>query len=256
MSLRGNSLSLGFDGLMTPRREVANAAESDLDLAAQKIVLVHGLWMGAWAMRPLAARLRSAGHTTRIFNYPTRTRGVRDNARRLADSIRNDNESTTVRIVAHSLGGLVTLHALRHLNEIGGTVVLLGSPINGSATAERFANWPGAQLLIGQARSGLAAPVPEPSASWNVSMIAGTRRLGLGVIVSPKGEAGDGTVALAETRAKWLRRHIEMPETHSSLLVSPRVSAQVLELFSAEQPGQPTRAERGLRDSRLREDDA
>lgn len=194
------------------------------------VVLVHGLWMGAWAMRPLAARLRKQGRHVHIFAYPTRTVGVDDNADTLAAFVAGLAKDR-VDFVAHSLGGLVTLHALQRLPMHQGRVVLLGSPINGSATADRFANWPGAQILLGTAIDSLSTRVPGPDPQWSVSMIAGNRRVGLGVLVSSDTVAGDGTVALEETRAQWLREHLVLPESHSSLLISSKVANQVLALL-------------------------
>jgi len=199
---------------------------------ATRVTIVHGLWMGAWAMRPLAAKLAAAGYQPSLFSYPTRTRGIERNAQALAEHLRQNFGSEPARLVGHSLGGVVALHAMQMLGELAGSAVLLGSPINGSATAERFSDWPGAKALLGEARKGLTTgSAPKPSEAWEVRMIAGTRRLGLGVLVSAAGEPGDGTVAVYETQADWLVEHRVMPETHSSMLMSRAVADQVIGWF-------------------------
>ncbi len=194
------------------------------------VLLTHGLWMGAWVMRPLARRLSKQGLATTCFSYSSRARSLRHNVAALVAAVRALNVHR-VDLVGHSLGGVVIVHALQQLSDLSGRAVLLGSPVAGSHAGERFSRWPGVGHLLGHAAKAVSEPAPAPPGSWSVSMIAGTRRIGLGVLVSDGRRAGDGTVALTETQANWLDEHITVPQTHSSLLVSKQVAAEVVRLL-------------------------
>jgi hypothetical protein len=65
-----------------------------------------------------------------------------------------------------------------------------------------------------------------------VGSIAGTRRLGLGAIVTrAKGsstEPSDGLVNVSETRLPGLADHLVMDTAHSTMVVSSRVAQQVV----------------------------
>jgi hypothetical protein len=58
-------------------------------------------------------------------------------------------------------------------------------------------------------------------------MIAGSRSFGLGLLLGGLGEPGDGTVAIAETRAEGLRQHLVLPVTHTGMLFSKDVAREV-----------------------------
>ena len=45
-----------------------------------EIVLVHGLWFGAWSLGPLAWRLERSGLPVRRFSYRTTRAGLDDHA--------------------------------------------------------------------------------------------------------------------------------------------------------------------------------
>jgi hypothetical protein len=62
---------------------------------------------------------------------------------------------------------------------------------------------------------------------WQTGMIAGSRSFGLGLLVGGTAGAGDGTVAVRETRAEGLRNHLVLPVTHTGMLFSRAVARQV-----------------------------
>ena len=190
----------------------------------RRVILVHGLWMGEWGLRVLARRLHDRGCAVRCHAWRTVTAPFEESVAQLAALI---SETGPVHLVAHSLGGLVVLHALQQTVATTGRVVLLGTPLAGCAAAERFRRWPLGPRMLGHAADPLCRPAPAPPAGWQVHMIAGRVRLGFGLLASGFDDPGDGTVTLAETRADWLTGHTVLPETHTSLLFSRRVADEV-----------------------------
>jgi pimeloyl-ACP methyl ester carboxylesterase len=191
------------------------------------VVLVHGLWFGAWSMRLLGRRLRRAGFATRSFRYRS-IRGALDDHARALSAYTAAGEQNGVQFVVHSLGGLVTLRMLAsHPERPGARVVLLGTPLKGSAVARRAARIPGFARMLGGVRPALEAGFTRLPSGCEVGMVAGSRGVGLGLLVGGTGGAGDGTVAVSETQADGLRDHLVLPVTHTGLLFSRAVARQV-----------------------------
>ncbi len=138
--------------------------------------------------------------------------------------------------VGHSLGGLVVLQLLaRQPPARAGRVVLLGSPIRGSAAAARLARHPLARRLLGRApEAGLVAGIGDER-DWDreIGMIAGRAPVGLGGPLGGLPRPHDGTVAVEETRAPWLTDHLTLPVSHFSMLFSRRVVAAVCRFLAS-----------------------
>ena len=106
--------------------------------APETVVLVHGIWMSSLELVLLARRLRRCGYRTLRFHYRSLRRTVRQNAAHLARRVQQ-LPAGQIHLVGHSLGGLVVLQALQdHPDLVTGGVVLLGSPVGGSAVARRI----------------------------------------------------------------------------------------------------------------------
>lgn len=191
-----------------------------------EVVLVHGLWFGAWTMRPLASQLRKAGFIVRRFNYRTTRGGLTAHARRLRGfAARSKNPRQ--HFVAHSLGGLVTLQMLADFRDLPpGRVVFLASPVGGSSVARKTRKIPGSRKLLGEIRSALESGFKPASMAREAGMIAGSKTIGLGMLVGGPGGPGDGTVSISETRIDGLKDHLVLPVTHTSMLYSPEVAKQ------------------------------
>ncbi|MEV1330042.1 alpha/beta fold hydrolase [Micromonospora costi] len=121
------------------------AATTPAAQAARTVIVVGGLSGIAVAYEPLAARLRADGH--RVFVYQLPGLGLGDitaSARAFAgyvDQVRAVTGATTVDLVGHSEGGLVSRYYLKRL---GGTAVVgryvsLGSPQYGTYVANILA---------------------------------------------------------------------------------------------------------------------
>jgi pimeloyl-ACP methyl ester carboxylesterase len=173
-------------------------------MAHTEVIVVHGLWFGSWAMASLARKLEAAGLVCRRYSYATTADGLDQHAAGLRQFVAK-SPAKTVHFVAHSLGGLVTLNMLEIYDWVApGRIVLLGSPLGGSVTARKAARIPGSEKLMGDIRSALHQGYGQVPPDRETGMIAGTRGIGLGMLVGGVGGPGDGTVALRETHMPGL----------------------------------------------------
>ena len=194
----------------------------------ERVILVHGLWFGAWAMGRLARRLGEAGFVARHFRYGSISAGLESHARRLHEFCLH-HQGESLQFVAHSLGGLVVLNMLSRFDSLApGRVVLLGSPLAGSAVARKAGAIRPARRLFGPVGRGLEAGYAGFPDGWEVGMIAGSRGFGLGLLVGGVGGPNDGTVAVAETQHRQLRDHVVLPVTHTGMLFSAKVARQAV----------------------------
>jgi pimeloyl-ACP methyl ester carboxylesterase len=192
-----------------------------------EVILVHGLWFGSWAMARMAKKLQAEGFRVRRFSYKTTTGDLRAHAAELREFVRGP-QSDQLHFVSHSLGGLVTLgmlHADAGLPP--GRVVLMGSPLDGSIVARRSRKVPGVEKLLGEIRSTLECGYEYLPGDRETGMIAGSRAIGLGMLMGGAGKPGDGTVAVRETLAEGLQDHLVLPVTHTGMLYSAEVARQV-----------------------------
>jgi pimeloyl-ACP methyl ester carboxylesterase len=192
------------------------------------VLLVHGLWMNRVVMLYLARQLRQRGFAARAVGYYSAMHDLARNARRLAGVIA-ELDAPRVHLVAHSMGGVVALAALRDRpDERVRRVVLLGSPLAGSASARSLAARRWGAPLLGTTRA-LWGDMPrlEIPPGVEVGAIAGARRLGLGRFIGLDVPApNDGVVAVEETKHPQLADHLVMPVAHSEMLVSRAVARQ------------------------------
>jgi len=199
-----------------------------------RVLLVHGLWYGRPGMLRLARRLRKHGWACELFGYSSVFSGPDRNVKRLAERVAGlqDQDDAPLHLVGHSLGGLVILKMLAdwHTELDGGRVVLLGSPLNGSAVARRML---GNRLLkpwVGRAAKLLDAGLDDLPGDREVAAVAGTSSLGVGRLFADLDKPHDGTVTVAETKVPGLADHLELPVSHTGLVLSRNV-AQATDAF-------------------------
>ena len=187
-------------------------------------VLVHGFAFRAWILTALARRLQARGLEVRRFSYPSRGQDLNTNAHSLkefVDSIACDR----LNLLGHSLGGLVILRMLEEGGDLPpGRVVLLGTPLTGSAAARRFSRYKAMRWLFGQAAGCLHEGIIRLPRNRPVAVIAGSRQVGLGMLSGALSGASDGTVAVDETCHEGLADHVTIPVTHTGLLSSAKTA--------------------------------
>lgn len=156
---------------------IAANKESPVNVSSnsgRNYVLAHGSWHGGWCWRPVADRLRAAGH--RVFT-PSYT-GMGDRSHLLSESITIDTfiedlvrvieseELENVVLVGHSFGGVPITGVADRIPERIAHLVYFDSVLleNGK---DSFSNYPKEEAesriaAAGKATGGLAVPVPDP----------------------------------------------------------------------------------------------
>lgn len=186
-----------------------------------RVMLLHGLWMRSFALRQLARRLQHEGFTMATFDYPSLVGGPEATLPELARRLQRCEA-----IVAHSLGGLMAVEALRaHGGLPVERVVCLGAPLRGSAAARVLAGTRLSGWYVGRSSALLQRGCEPWQGSAQVGMIAGGKPVGLGKLVARFEGPNDGTVAVDETRLDGLADHAIVDVSHTGLLFSPEVAA-------------------------------
>jgi pimeloyl-ACP methyl ester carboxylesterase len=220
------------------------------------VVYVHGLWLtgreAAWLRRQVADELQAENH---LFTYPSVTAGIAENAAALGKYLR-DVKADTVHLIGHSLGGIVILKLFedapfgqsadmrwRAMPETGqaapavgrpapatGRIVLLGSPLGGSRSAQGLARWPGGKKIMGL---GIAEEVlRRRERRWDgardLGVIAGDLSLGLGRLVGSLAGPNDGTILVEETEFAGATDRIVLRVSHTGMLFSAAVARQTV----------------------------
>ncbi len=192
------------------------------------VVLVHGIWMRGLELLPLRRRLGRCEFNTFTFSYRSLAAGAHQHGVRLAEFLKRKN-ITHSHFVGHSLGGLVIREFLQvHPDYSPCRVVALGTPFNGSRVASNLGRFPLSRWIIGKnVNSPLTAGVPDWPERHALGVIAGTRPVGMGRVVSRFDGPNDGTVAVSETRITGMRSHICYPTAHTGIVFSRPVADQV-----------------------------
>lgn len=188
-----------------------------------RLLLVHGLWNSRHWLAPLAWRLRRDGYRVSTFGYASVWGGAQAALPQLIERIAAEGATG---LVGHSLGGLLSLQALRAQPSLPvRRVVCLGSPLCGSAAARTLAAHP-AGWLLGRSAGWLGTGVAPWDGQAEVGVVAGNVARGFGRLISRLDGESDGTVALAETRLAGVSDHCVVAASHSGLVVSAEVARQ------------------------------
>jgi pimeloyl-ACP methyl ester carboxylesterase len=198
----------------------------------EHVILVHGLWMRAFTLAALRRRLEREGYKVHFFDYASVLSEHAASVDKLVDlarSIQVESAPRKLHFVCHSLGGLMTLRALRKLPDLApGAVVCLGSPLRGSAIARSIASLPGGSFFIGKNLEVLLEGLDRWNGKRPVGAIAGRLPFGLGLVFGALPMPHDGTVSVEETQLPGLADHIVVPATHTGLLFSDEAAAQTV----------------------------
>jgi pimeloyl-ACP methyl ester carboxylesterase len=193
------------------------------------VILVHGLWQSGLELFVMRRRLQADGSMrAQFFSYPTVVGTMSNHVRRLIDCARA-HKAEQLHFVGHSLGGLVVLRALEITDDLPpGRAVLLGSPLQGSRTAQSLARLPFGRALLGGAltQECVEWSPREWSGRREVGVIAGSMGFGVGRLLANLDTEHDGTVLVEETRLPGAKDHIVVPASHTGLLLSAQVATQ------------------------------
>lgn len=206
------------------------------------VILLHGLHMHAWAMKPLANYLKKQQFSTYCFGYYSMWQDLPSHSKRLNQWLsQHFSMDTPLYLVGHSLGGLVIRDFLhRYPDWQVQRCVTLGTPHNGSLSADTTMKL--IPSFIGRSYvAGLDGNVPVLRDDVPLGSIAGNFSAGLGRLVLPKNPIkkqlsnnpflesndNDGTVYVYETWLDNLADHCLLPVSHTGMLVNSQVAKQV-----------------------------
>lgn len=197
--------------------------------SADEVILVHGVWMFGMELRLLGKRLREQGFRVSYFHYMSIFGSPEEAATRLAERL--NRSDSRVHIVAHSLGGVISLKALAlREHALSGRMVFIGTPAQGAGAARRLqklnVGW-----LLGKSLDVLVEPALLPGLLPETATIAGDRRFGIGQVFGGMETPHDGTVAVAETRLPGASDHCVVHGNHFGMLFMKEVAQRVAEFL-------------------------
>lgn len=197
----------------------------------EAVVLVHGLWMKGFEQIYLYMRLWLQGYHVYLFRYSSIFKTPEQNAEHLLRFMDKVTEPE-VHFVAHSLGGIIVTHlfAKAKINK-NGKVVMLASPLNGSAAAGYIVKNKYFMWLLGKSIiNGLLGDAPEWKYQHETCVIAGVKGFGIGRLLaaSVMKDKNDGTVNLNETELSLADESHEVAHSHFAILFSNDVVIKIL----------------------------
>ncbi len=198
------------------------------------IILVHGVWMKGPELFYLHYKLWRQGYIVYQFHYSSLFKTPEENAVKLFQFI-SKIDASVIHFVTHSLGGIVIKH-LFHNQEIKqtGKVVMIGSPVNGSAVAIYLNQKKYLKYVLGKSIiKGLLGDAPDWSYKRKICVIAGTKSLGIGQLLAREvmKKPNDGTVNLSETYVEKADERHEVARNHFLLLFSSEVLKIILQFL-------------------------
>ena len=94
-----------------------------------KIILLHGLHMHSWVMKPLAYLLEQEGFEVALFDYYSVLHSMNRHVEDLARWIDENHADETLHFVGHSLGGWSYAILRQHdPDKVSGRIVTMGTP--------------------------------------------------------------------------------------------------------------------------------
>lgn len=200
-----------------PRAEVFTSASSK-----ECVVLLHGLNRSWRGMRPMAEALQEAGFATANIDYPSQSGSVEEIAPLavgLGLSECRATGATRIHFVTHSLGGIL----LRYQNELSpipdlGRVVMLGPPNQGSEIIDKTRDWPGFEMLTGDAGAQLGTgsesmPSKLGPVNFELGVIAGTGTINV-FASAMLPDPDDGKVSVASTKVVGMDDFLIVGNSH------------------------------------------
>lgn len=196
-------------------------------LAADCVVLLHGLARTAISMNPMQRALIDEGFETANIDYASRD----DTVEVLAETVipegleacRSKGSVGHIHFVTHSLGGILlrqylSMHSIPDL----GRVVMLGPPNQGSVAVDELRNVPGFDWLNGPAGLQLgkgedSVPLKLGPATFELGVIAGNRTIDP-ITSSVLENPDDGRVSVEDTKLDGMADFIVVEHSHAFMM--------------------------------------
>ncbi|TMO61591.1 DUF7379 domain-containing protein [Pseudoalteromonas aurantia] len=197
-------------------------------MTIRRIVVLHGLYMSGFVMRPLCAKLKKRGFEILNFSYNT----LEPDKSVIFNELDAFIDTQATALVCHSMGGLIARAYLEHNSapsQYVEKVITLGTPHKGSAIAKHMHD-KGLNMLLKNSIEFLMSDNQNWPFSAKLYSIAGDLPLGLMPLLQ-KGSRSDGTVLLEETQLPGMAEHKVFHVSHTSMIYSRQVTRYINSLL-------------------------
>jgi len=197
-------------------------------MTVKQVVVLHGLYMSGFVMRPLCSQLEKSGLSILNLSYNTLSPDRVAIFKQIDDFI--DGKSTA--LVCHSMGGLVArayLAANSEQSQNVTKVITLGTPHKGSHIARRMQQ-KGFDVFLKNSVEFLLTENGDWPFNAKLYSIAGDLPIGLMPLIA-KGSQSDGTVLIDETKLNGMAEHKVFHLSHTSMIYSRQVMNYIVELL-------------------------
>ncbi|MGP9669835.1 lipase family alpha/beta hydrolase [Pseudoalteromonas sp. AOP31-A2-14] len=197
-------------------------------MTVKQVVVLHGLYMSGFVMRPLCSQLEKSGMNILNLTYSTLYPDRAAIFEQLDTFI--DNKSTA--LVCHSMGGLVARAYLAEgslQSQNVEKVITLGTPHKGSHIAQKMQQ-KGFDVFLKNSVDFLLSENGDWPFNAKLYSIAGDLPIGLMPLIA-KGSQSDGTVLLNETKINGMAEHKVFHLSHTSMIYSRQVMNYITELL-------------------------
>jgi triacylglycerol lipase len=196
-------------------------------VAAECVILLHGMARSASSMETMAEAIDAAGFTAINIDYPSREHPIEELAPMAVGQglLQCEAAGATekVHFVTHSLGGILVRKYLKD-NEIEnlGRVVMLGPPNQGSKAVDELGDLPGVDWINGPAGRQLgkgpqSVPLQLGAADFELGIIAGNRSIDP-ITSAVLDDPDDGKVSVEDTKLEGMDDFIVVEHSHAFMM--------------------------------------